>query len=73
MLTKDYQFQSINEFRALLSLYGITVEEVKGEVRGKPYNGIVYSVLDKKERKVSNLFKVSLISRYVGVNGLQKK
>lgn len=73
MLAKGYQFQSINEFRALLSLYGITVEEVKGEVKGKPYNGIVYSALDKKDRKTGNPFKASLISRDVGANALQKK
>jgi hypothetical protein len=72
-LAKDYQFQSINEFRALLSLYGITIEEVKGEVRGRAYNGIVYSALDKKGRKTGNPFKGSLISRDVGANALQKK
>ncbi|MBN9300312.1 relaxase/mobilization nuclease domain-containing protein, partial [Dysgonomonas mossii] len=34
---KDYRFQSFNEYKAVLSIYGVTVEEVKGEVRGKTY------------------------------------
>lgn len=72
-LIRDYYFQNINEYRALLTIYGITVEEVKGEVRNKTYNGLVYSVLDKKGKKVGNPFKASLIGREVGYNALQKR
>lgn len=72
-LKKDYQYQSINEFRALLNVYGLTIEEVKGEVRGKAYNGLFYSALDKKGNKVGKPIKASLISRDVGHKGLLKK
>ena len=72
-LIRDYHCQNINEYRALLSIYGITVEEVKGEARNKTYNGLVYSVLDKKGKKVGNPFKASLIGREVGYNALQKR
>jgi len=72
-LMKDYRFQSINEFRALLNIYGVTVEEAKGEVRGKAYNGLVYSALDKKGEKVGNPFKASLIGQSVGYDALQKR
>ena len=72
-LIKDYHFQSINEFRALLNIYGITVEEVKGEVRGKAYNGLVYSALKKKGEKTGNPFKASLIGRDVGYKALHNK
>lgn len=72
-LIKDYCFQSVNEFRALLNIYGLTVEEVKGELRGKAYNGLVYSALNKKGEKMGNPFKASLIGRDVGYNALQKK
>lgn len=72
-LIRDYRFQSINEYRAVLNIYGVTVEEVKGEVRGKFYNGLVYSALNKNEEKVGNPFKASLIGRDVGYNALQKK
>lgn len=71
-LMSEYKFQSIYEYRALLSLYNITVEEVKGEVWGKPYNGLVYSALDKNGQKVGNPFKASLIGRSVGYDALQK-
>lgn len=72
-LMKDYRFQSINEYRALLSIYGVTVEEVKGEIRGKAYNGLVYSALNNKGEKVGNPFKASLIGRAVGYDALQKR
>lgn len=70
---KSYRFQSLNEYRAVLSIYGITVEEVKGEIRGKAYNGLVYSALNKKGEKVGNPFKASLIGRSVGYDTLQKR
>ncbi len=72
-LIRDYCFQSINEYRALLNIYGVTVEEVKGEVRGKAYNGLVYFALNKKGEKSGNLFKASLIGREVGYKALEKK
>ena len=72
-LIKDYLFQSVNEFRALLNIYNVTVEEVKGEVRGKAYNGLVYFALNKKGEKTGNPFKASLIGRDVGYNALLKR
>lgn len=72
-LMKTYSYQSINEYRALLSVYGLTVEEVKGEAKGKPYHGLVYSVLDKKGNKVGNPFKSSLLGKDVGVSALNKR
>ncbi len=72
-LMKEYKFQSITEYRALLNIYGVTVEEVKGEVRGKAYNGLVYSSLDKKGKKAGNPFKASLIGKTVGYDALQKR
>ena len=72
-LMKIYHFQSINEYRALLSVYGLTVEEVKGEAKGKAYHGLVYSVLDKKGNKVGNPFKSSLLGKDVGVSALNKR
>ncbi|MDR2913362.1 MAG: relaxase/mobilization nuclease domain-containing protein [Tannerella sp.] len=72
-LMRDYRFQSINEYRALLNIYNVTVEEVKGEVRGKGYSGLVYSALDKNGEKRGNPFKASLIGRDAGYNALQKK
>lgn len=72
-LMKEYQFQSLSEYRALLSHYGITVEEVNGKIRDKTYNGLVYSVLDKHGEKTGNPIKASLISKLVGYDALQKR
>lgn len=72
-LIKSYRFQSVNEYRALLSLYGITVEEVKGEVKGKSYNGLVYSVTDAKGKKVGNPIKASAMGKSVGYDALQSR
>lgn len=72
-LIKGYRFQSINEYRALLSLYGVTVEEVKGEVKGKSYNGLVYSAIYTNGEKVGNPIKASAIGKSVGYDALQSR
>ena len=69
----SYQFQTIGELRALLSLYNITVDEVRGNVRGEDYNGLVYSVIDANGEKVGNPFKSSLFGKSVGYEALLKK
>ena len=68
-----YQFQTIGELRALLSLYNLTVEEVRGHIKGEGYNGLVYSVIDVNGEKVGNPFKSSLFGKSVGNESLQKK
>lgn len=72
-LMQSYRFTSLPEFRALLSLYNIGVEEVSGEVRGKPYCGLVYSALDSEGNKVGNPIKSSSIARSIGHPALIKK
>ena len=46
-----YRFQTMGELRALLSLYNIGVEEVEGTRSGKPYRGLLYTVLDGNGEK----------------------
>ena len=70
---RDYQFQTIGELRALLSLYNMTVEEVRGNAKGEDYNGLVYSVIDANGNKVGNPFKSSLFGKSVGYEALQRK
>ena len=65
-LVVQYEFQSFNEYRSLLFLYNIQVEEVRGEVRGRKYNGLVYSTTDKNGNKVGNPFKSSLYGKTAG-------
>ena len=70
---RDYQFQTIGGLRALLSLYNLTVEEVRGNAKGEDYNGLVYSVIDANGNKVGNPFKSSLFGKTVGYEALQRK
>jgi hypothetical protein len=70
-LPKYYKFQSMGEYNALLSLFNITAEEVKGQLRGEPRQGIIYFALNKKGDKVSNPFKASLFGKQAGYLNLQ--
>lgn len=68
----QYHFQSLGEYRALLSLYNVTVEEVRGEARGREYYGLVYSATDINGTKCGNPFKSSLFGKSVGYEAFQK-
>ena len=72
-LNGQYRFQTMGEYRALLSLYNMTVEEARGNVRGREYNGLVYSVTDDSGIKVGNPFKSSLFGKSVGYDAVQRK
>ncbi len=72
-LNRRYRFQTMGEYRALLSLYNMTVEEARGNVRGREYNGLVYSVTDDSGNKVGNPFKSSLFGKTVGYEAVQRK
>ena len=70
---KFYHCPSFKEYRTLLSTYNICVEEVKGKMYGKPYNGLVYFATDDKGKKVGNPFKASLFGKAVGYEALQNR
>ncbi|MFH6968358.1 conjugal transfer protein MobB [Flavobacterium sp. FlaQc-28] len=70
-LPKSYQFQSLGEYNALLSLFNITAEEVKGELHGKLKQGLVYVALNENGEKSSNPFKASLFGKGAGYIELQ--
>ena len=72
-LASMYNFQSMGEYKAVLSLYNINVEELKGEVKGKPYRGLLYSATDSKGNKVGNPLKSSIFGKSVGYDGLEKR
>lgn len=65
-LSGHYRFQSLGEYRALLSIYNVTVEEARGEVQGREYHGLVYSVTDGAGNKTGNPIKASRFGRYAG-------
>ena len=72
-ISGQYRFQTMGEYRALLSLYNMTVEEAHGNVRGREYHGLVYSATDDAGNKVGNPFKSSLFGKSVGYEAVQKK
>jgi hypothetical protein len=66
-----YRLQSLGEYNALLSLFNITAEEVKGELHGEMRRGLVYFALDENGQKASNPFKASLFGKQAGYIKLQ--
>lgn len=69
-ISKYYQFQSIGEYNALLSLYNITSEKVDTVESGISKNGLLYFVLNDKSEKVSQPFKASLFGKDAGLKAL---
>lgn len=65
-ISGNYRFQSLGEYRALLSLYRITVEETRGEVNGREYRGFVYSATDDADNKAGNPIKASRFGKHAG-------
>jgi hypothetical protein len=71
-VAQSWHFQSLKEHKALLTLYNTSVEEVRGEIKGREYKGLVYSALNEKGEKVGNPFKSSLFGKSVGMEALEK-
>lgn len=69
----SYRFQTMGEYRALLSLYNVTVEEAHGMVNGREYHGLVYSATDDVGNRTGNPFKASRIGKSVGYEAVQRR
>ena len=69
-----YRFQTLGEFRALLSLYNIGIEEVRGERDGNAYRGLLYTALntDGGKAEVTPL-KSSLFGKSTGFDALERQ
>lgn len=72
-LSEMYSFQTLGEYRALLSLYNVGVEEIKGENKGKAYRGLVYSALDGDGNRVGTPLKSSLFGKEHSLDSLEKR
>jgi Relaxase/Mobilisation nuclease domain len=70
-LPNYYQYTTLGTYNALLSLFNITAEEVKGQYNGEARQGLVYFALNEKGEKASNPFKASLFGKGAGYNELQ--
>jgi hypothetical protein len=71
-LMTTYKFQSLGEFRALLSLYNIGVEKIGGDNQGHKYTGLVYSALDADGNRVGKPLKSSLFGKSYGIEALEQ-
>lgn len=63
---ESYRFQTFGEYSALLSTLNIEARQVKGEYKGEPYTGIIYSATDDKGKVVSPPFKSSRFGKRFG-------
>ena len=70
---KHYKFCSFGELNAILTVYNLTVEEIKTEFRGKKYNGLVYVPTNDKGGKISTPIHASNIGRGVGYTAIQNR
>lgn len=70
-LPKYYQYTTLGTYNALLSLFNITAEEVKGQYNVKARQGLVYFALNEKGEKASNPFKASLFGKGAGYTEVQ--
>ena len=71
-ISGKYKFQTLGEYRALLSLYNLTVEECRGEVHGREYRGFVYSATDDRGEKVGTPLKASRFGKRYGYEAFER-
>lgn len=62
-LPNYYQFQTLGEYNALLSLFNITTEKVGGELHGNAQQGLLYIPLNEKGERAGHPFKASLFAK----------
>ncbi|MBW7674242.1 conjugal transfer protein MobB [Chryseobacterium chendengshani] len=67
-----YQFQSLGEYNALLSLFNITAEKIEGELPGKQWQGLLYFPLDEKDERAGHSLKASLFGKNAGFQALEQ-
>jgi len=75
-ISKEWYFQSFNEYKTLLSIYNIGVEEVKGVKSPSGDLGVLglsYSALNAKGEKVGAPFKSSLFGKEAGYEALNSR
>lgn len=70
-LPNYYQYQTLGEYNALLSLFNITTEKVEGELQGKMQKGLLYIPLNEKGERAGHPFKASLFGKSAGLPALE--
>lgn len=70
---ESYRFQTFGEYCAVLSTFNIEAKQVRGEFKGEPYTGIIYSATDNNGKVVSPPFKSSRFGKRFGNERLEKR
>lgn len=68
---RNYKCSSYGEFRTLLELFNVSVEERTGTVDGRSYAGVMYGALTGDGYGTGTPFKSSKIGKDVGYKALQ--
>jgi hypothetical protein len=68
-----YHYRILGEYKALLSIYHVGLEEVKGERNGKPYHGLLYCALDKDGQKFGTPLKSFLFGKPLGHEAMERR
>jgi len=71
-LPNYYQYQTLGEYNALLSLFNITVEKVGRETQGKFREGLLYIPLNERGEKAGHPLKASLFGKNAGLAALEQ-
>ena len=67
-----YQYQTLGEYNALLSLFNITTEKIEGELQGNHRKGLLYIPLNEKGERAGHPFKASLFGKTAGLPALEQ-
>ena len=70
-LQNYYNFQTLGEYNALLSLFNVTTEKVEGELQGQLRQGLLYIPLNEKGERAGHPFKASLFGKSAGLPALE--
>ena len=70
-LPNYYQYQTLGEYNALLSLFNITAEKIEGELQGEMKQGLIYIPLNEKGERAGHPFKASLFGKSAGLPALE--
>lgn len=68
-----YRFCSLAEYNTLLEHFNLSIQECKGEIEGRKYEGILYGALDEDGQRVGPPIKASSISPHVGYRAIQRR
>lgn len=68
-----WQFQTLGEYNAILSLYNIRCEATDGKVNGREYHGLVYFATNDAGETIANPFKASRLGQFASRSAVENK